>query len=410
MERSILHCDLNNFFASVECRDHPELNGHPVAVCGSVEDRHGIVLAKNELAKGFGVKTAEPVWQAQRKCPDLLIVPPHFDRYTYFSNVVSQIYLSYTNQVEPFGIDECYLDVTGSMRLFGSGVDIAEQIRARIKAEQGLTVSVGVSFNKIFAKLGSDMKKPDATTIITEENFKQKVWPLPAAALLGVGGATVKHLNSMGIHTVGELAQTDPKYLTAAFGKAGQCLWINANGLDTSEVMPNDIDIPPKSIGNSITCAQDLYGIDEVWPVLLYLAEKVSRRMRKCGVIASGIQLSVKDNRLHTYQHQRQLSSPSRLTMDLACAARQMFIQSYDWKCPVRALGISGFSLLPESGTQQASFFHNIVQDEKIELLESRVESLRGKYGKSAVKRAVFIEKQSFLGSHGKETENKTKK
>lgn len=400
MERSILHCDLNNFFASVECHDHPEFNGHPVAVCGSVEDRHGIVLAKNELAKGFGVKTAEPVWQAQQKCHDLLIVPPHFDRYQYFSNVVNQIYLRYTNQVEPFGIDECWLDVTGSMLLFGSGADIAEQIRARVKSEQGLTVSVGVSFNKVFAKLGSDMKKPDATTIITRENFKQKVWPLPAGALLGVGTATVKHLNSMGINTIGELAQTDSKYLTAAFGKAGECLWVNANGLDTSEVIPNDTYVPPKTIGNSITCAADLYGIDDVWPVLLYLAEKISRRMRDSGLIASGIQLSVKDNRLHSCQHQRQLSSPSRLTMDLASAARQMFIQSYDWKCPVRALGISCFALLPESGSQQVSFFHNIVQDEKVELLESQIESLRGKYGKSAVKRAVFMEKQSFLGTH----------
>ncbi len=410
MERSILHCDLNNFFASVECRDTPELNGHPVAVCGSVEDRHGIVLAKNELAKSCGVKTAETIWQAQRKCPDLLIVPPHFENYLLASSKVKKIYLSYTDQVESFGIDECWLDVTGSTRLFGSGVDIAEQIRVRVKSELELTVSVGVSFNKIFAKLGSDMKKPDATTAITLENYKQKVWPLPADALLGVGQSTTKRLHGMGITTIGELAQTNPKYLTSAFGKAGQYLWINANGRDLSEVMKNDTYVPPKSIGNSITCVHDLCGIDEVWPVLLYLAEKISRRMRESGVIASGIQLLVKDNRLHVYQHQQHLPWSTRLTMDLACAARQMFIESYDWNCPVRALGISGFALLPQSDTQQASFFRNILRDEKTEQLENRVEFLRGKYGTSAVKRAVFMQTPSFLGSYGQEKENKTEK
>lgn len=399
MERSILHCDLNNFFASVECHDHPEFNDRPIAVCGSVEDRHGIVLAKNERAKSFGVKTAEPVWQAKNKCADLLIVPPHFDRYEYFSKTVSQIYLDYTNQVEAFGIDECWLDVTGSKRLFGSDMEIAGQIRERVKSEQGLTVSVGVSFNKIFAKLASDMKKPDAITQITAENYKQKVWPQPVGTLLGVGGATAKRLHAMGIHTIADLAQTDLACLTATFGKAGQFLWTGANGLDTSEVMQNETGLPPKSIGNSITCAQDLYEMGEVWPVLLYLSEKISNRMRMCGLLASGVQLMVKDNRLHTYQHQCRLSSPTRLTMELADSAKKMFAQGYKWQCPVRALGISGFALVPETAAQQASFFHNIIMDEKVELLESRVEELRGKYGNSAVKRAVFMENQPFFGS-----------
>nr|WP_319488373.1 DNA polymerase IV [uncultured Caproiciproducens sp.] len=392
MERSILHCDLNNFFASVECRDHPELSSRPVAVCGSVEDRHGIVLAKNERAKSFGVKTAEAVWQAKKKCPDLLIVPPHFDRYIYFSNLVKEIYLSYTNQVEPFGIDECWLDVTGSIRLFGNGPDIAEQIRARIKSEIGLTVSVGVSFNKIFAKLGSDMKKPDAMTVITWENYKEKVWSLPVDALLGVGRTTGKHLSTMGIKTIGDLARTDSKYIISSFGKAGHDMWINANGLDYSEVMCDDVHTAPKSIGNSITCVHDLFNIDEVWPVLLYLAEKISFRMRDAGLIASGIQLSVKDNRLHSSQHQMHLEVPTRLTMDLACAAKEMFLKGYDWSCPVRALGISGFALLPESEMQQTSFFHSVLRDEKMEQLESRMEHVRDKYGKSSVKRAVFMQ------------------
>lgn len=392
MERSILHCDLNNFFASVECRDHPELNSRPVAVCGSVEDRHGIVLAKNEQAKQFGVRTAETVWQAKKKCPDLLVVPPHFDRYIYFSNMVKQIYLSYTDQVEPFGIDECWLDVTGSDRLFGTGPEIAKQILTRVKLELGLTVSVGVSFNKVFAKLGSDMKKPNAMTVITRENYKEKVWPLPADALLGVGRTTGKRLSTMGIKTIGDLARIDSKYVVSSFGKAGYDMWTNANGLNCSEVLSNGVYTAPKSIGNSITCVHDLFDMDEVWPVLLFLAEKISFRMRDAGLIASGLQLSVKDNRLHASQHQMQLEVPTRLTMDLACAAKEMFLKGYQWTCPVRALGISGFALLPESEMQQTSFFHSILRDEKMEKLEDRMEHVRDKYGKASVQRAALMQ------------------
>ncbi|MGX8702350.1 DNA polymerase IV [Caproiciproducens sp.] len=393
MERVILHCDLNNFFASVECRDHPELFGKSVAVCGSVEDRHGIVLAKNERAKGFGVKTAEPVWQAKQKCPDLLVVPPHFDRYLYFSGLVKQVYLSYTNQVEAFSIDECWLDVTGSTRLFGNGPEIADQIRDRTKSELGLGVSVGVSFNKIFAKLGSDMKKPDATTVITRENFREKVWPLPTDSLLGVGRVTARRLNSLGIKTIGDLARTDSKYIVSSFGKTGYDMWKNANGLDDSGVCSSEVSAAPKSIGNSITCVHDLFGFDEVWPVLLYLAEKVSFRMRDAGAVASGLQLSIKDNRLHVSQHQMRLEVPTRLTMDLARAAKELFQKGYGWSCPVRALGISGFGLLPESEMQQTSLFHSILCDEKTERLESRMEHVRNKYGKASVKRAVLMEK-----------------
>lgn len=399
MERIILHCDLNNFFASVECRDHPELKDRPIAVCGSVEDRHGIVLAKNEPAKRFGIKTAETVWQAKKKCPDLFIVPPHFNRYHYFSKFIKQIYLCYTNQVESFGIDECWLDVTGSTRLFGSGTDIAEEIRARTKAEAGLTVSVGVSFNKIFAKLGSDLKKPDAVTPISRENFKQKIWPLPVDAMLGVGKMTAKRLKELGIRTIGNLASTNLKYMVSIFGKAGEDMWRNANGLDLSEVSAADSEPAPKSIGNSVTCVHDLFDMEEVWPVLLHLSEKISRRMRDAGVIASGIQLSVKDNRLRVTQHQMHFSAPTRLTMDLAGAAKEMFLKNYTWKSPVRALGISGFALVPESEMQQASFFQNILQNEKNERLENQMEVLRGKFGSASITRAALMKPMPLPGS-----------
>lgn len=385
MERAILHCDLNNFFASVECHDHPELAGRPVAVCGKTEDRHGIVLAKNELAKSFGVKTAEPVWQAQKKCPNLLIVPPHHQRYIEVSYQVREIYLRYTNQVEPFGIDECWLDVTGSQRLFGSGFEIAEQLRATVKQEIGLTISVGVSFNKIFAKLASDFKKPDATTVISQENFKEKIWQLPANYLLGVGRATDKRLWSMGISTIGQLAQTDAKYLTAALGKMGQELWTNANGLNTSPVKLENEYEPPKSVGNSVTCVRDLQTEEEVWRVFLYLAGKISGRMRNAGFIASGVQIWIKDSLLHVEQHQQLLEPPTRLSRNLAHTAIELFRTGYDWRYPVRALGICGISLLPENCTCQTSFFHNILQDEKLESLETNVEAVCGRYGKEAI-------------------------
>jgi DNA polymerase-4 len=406
MEKAILHCDLNNFFATVECRDHAEYAGHPVAVCGSAEDRHGIVLAKNELAKKYGVKTAEPIWQAQRKCPGLVLASPHFKSYLQASEQVREIYFRFTNQVEPFGIDECWLDVTGSRRLFGSGYEIAEKLRALVKQEAGLTISVGVSFNKIFAKLASDFKKPDATTVISQENFKQKIWPLPANYLLGVGKSTDKQLWSMGISTIGELAMTDAKYLTATFGKAGQELWVNANGLNHSPVQPNDEEEVPKSVGNSITCVHDLHTEEEVWRVFLYLAEKISRRMREAGLIASGIQISVKDNLLHVEQHQQKLEWPTRLSRDLAQTARELFQAGYDWQHPVRALGICAISLLPENYACQASFFHNTAQDEKTEMLETKVEAVCGRFGKGAVIRASLMNDMPIPGKNRNKNEN----
>ena len=398
MERAILHCDLNNFFASVECRDYPELANYPVAVCGNEEDRHGIVLAKNELAKKFGVKTAEPIWQAKKKCQNLLIVPPHFKSYVKASDQVRKIYLSFTNQVEPFSIDECWLDVTGSARLFGTGFEIAEKLRDLVKRETGLTISVGVSFNKIFAKLASDLKKPDATTEISKENFKQKIWPLPVDYLLGVGHATSRRFWNMGITTIGELAGTDVNCLTATFGKVGLELWSNANGLDNAPVMQNDHVEPPKSVGNSITCVRDLQTETEVWRVFLFLAEKISRRMRAEGLVASGVQISIKDGFLHVEQHQQQLEWPTRLSRDLANTAYKLFRGSYDWHHPVRALGICAIALLTENYACQSSFFHSIVHDEKLEVLETNVETVCNKFGKGAIMRASLMNDMPLPG------------
>lgn len=224
MERVILHCDLNNFFASVELLSRPEWKQVPMAVCGSVEARHGVILAKNEPAKRYGVKTAETLWEARRKCPQLITVPPHPDQYRIFSRRAHRVYERFTDRIEPFGIDECWLDVTGSVPLFGSGEEIAHAIRRAVKEELGLTVSVGVSFNKVFAKLGSDLKKPDAVTVIRRAEFQKLLWPLPVETLIGVGKSTLRILHGMGVITIGDLAQAPLSTLRAALGKNGEQL------------------------------------------------------------------------------------------------------------------------------------------------------------------------------------------
>lgn len=313
MERVILHADMNNCYASIETKLNPKLKGIPLAVCGRREDRHGIVLAKCQEAKVLGVKTGEAIWEAQLKCPDLLIVPPNYDEYLKHSRWARDIYYDYSNQVEPYGIDECWLDVSGSIHLFGKGKDIAEEIRSRIKKELGITVSIGVSFNKIFAKLGSDMKKPDAVTEIAREDFKEKIWNLPVEELLGVGKASKKKLNRLMIFTIGDLARGDPDLIRMKLGINGVYLWNYANGRDYSSVTDKDYRAPVKSVGRGITTTEDLENNLEVYRVFRELSFVVSKSLRSYGYLAGGIQISVKNNNLFSKQYQRQISYPISL-------------------------------------------------------------------------------------------------
>jgi len=258
MGRTILHCDMNNFYASVECMLNMKLKDKPVAVGGDVENRHGIILAKNYHAKKYGIQTGEALWQAQQKCRDLIIVPPHYEEYLKYSKLAREIYAQYTDQIEPYGMDECWLDVSGSRNISGSGEEIANKLRKQMYFELGLTISVGVSFNKIFAKLGSDMKKPDATTVIPEDTFREKIWHLPASDMLGVGRATEKVLNSYCINTIGDLAHAPRELLKRRLGKCGEMIIDYANGLDHSRVAPFDYELPIKSVGHGITTKEDL--------------------------------------------------------------------------------------------------------------------------------------------------------
>ncbi len=376
---------MNNFFASVEMLLDPSLKNKCIAVCGSKQERRGIVLAKNELAKKCGVTTAEPIWQAVRKCPKLKIVSPHYEYYSYYSQKAKEIYLRYTDLVEPFGIDECWLDVTGSTRLFGSGEQIANNIRNQVRNELGLTVSVGVSFNKVFAKLGSDMKKPDATTVISKENYKQKVFPLPASALLGVGKSVNEKLKRMGIDTIGELAQIPKSTLEYRLGKCGSLLWDYANGEDASVIHHYKYREPIKSVGHGTTTAVDLKTNDEVKKLILSLSLSVSRRLRECNLAASAIQVSVRDAKLLTRDFQVAFPQNTNNAVQIANQAFEIFKTRYDWHSEVHSLTVRAINLLSADTATQLDMFHTADFYNKTETIDKTVDEVTKRFGYDAV-------------------------
>jgi len=389
-ERVILHSDMNSFYASVEAMLDPSLKGKAVAVCGATEERHGIVLAKSELAKKAGVKTGMVNWEAKQRCPGLILVPPQYDQYVKYSRLAHEIYYRYTDLVEPFGMDECWLDVTGS-GTYGTGMEIAEKIRTACREELGLTVSIGVSFNKIFAKLGSDIKKPDAITEITRADFKEKVWPLAASELIYVGRATEKKLAGYGVHTVGELAAIPPDILQGWFGINGLKLWAYANGADKSRVMHKDFVSPMKSIGHGITCTADLDDEEEVSRVLLELSQDVGHRLRIHDLCAQGVQIYVRGNDLHGFQFQCKLPFRTQLPSEIAAAGFRLFQERYRWGTKVRAVCIRAIDLVPKSEVEQLNMFVDTARRDRRERLEDAIESLRDRYGKRAITYAALL-------------------
>ena len=385
MERVILHCDMNNCYASIETILNPKLKGRALAVCGSVENRHGIVLAKSQEAKIKGVKTAETIWQAKKKCPELLIIPPNYDEYMKYSKKAKKIYYEYTNQVESFGLDECWLDVTFSTHLFGSGEEIANELRNRMKKELGITISVGVSYNKIFAKLGSDYKKPDATTIITKSNYKKLVWPLKTNEMMGIGKATRDKLLNYGIRTIGDLANTDSKFLERLLGLNGNNLWNYANGSDFSLVSDADYKLQVKSVGNGTTCRKDLVNNKEVRNVIHILCMDVSRRLRDNNLLASGIQISVRDSSLFTLQFQKALPYETADSRTLVEESINLFKDRYDWRKTIRSVTIRAINLSDESIPLQINFLNDYKRIKKQEKIDKTVYSIRKKYGKRSL-------------------------
>ena len=401
--RAILHCDLNNFYASVEAVLHPELKGVPLAVCGAVEDRHGIVLAKSNPAKAYGVKTGDTVWQAKLKCPSIIILDkPNYAEYSRYSKIVREIYKRYTDRVEPFGIDECWLDITASTGLFGDPFTIAEKIRNAVREETGLTISVGVSFTKILAKLGSDLKKPDATTVISKDNFKRLVFPLPVGDLLGVGKRTAEKLNKYNILTIGDLASADTDFLVSKFGVNGTRLHIYANGMDCEEVALCGTSDAPKSIGNGTTTSEDIKSMEDAEAVIYALAETVATRMRKANVIGKGVSVSVRDMLLNTMGRQAQLPDYTDNASIIARQASELLATFYDFRIPLRTITVTVFSLL-DYEEKPISLFDN--EGEKMRHLDRTLDALRERFGKSALKRAINIESVFDYDTHELDTE-----
>lgn len=385
MNRVILHSDMNACYASIEAKLNPALKGIPMAVAGNPENRHGIILAKSEIAKKMGVKTGEPIWQAMSKCPDLTIVPPHYEEYLRHSKMARALYYEYTNQVEPFGLDECYLDVTGSVHLFGSGEEIAEEIRKRMKEEIGISVSVGVSFCKIFAKLGSDMKKPDATTVISEENFRKKVWPLPVRDMVGIGPATERKLNKIGIFTLGDISQAPVNIMKNLLGVNGVYLWQYCNGMDIRPVIDRDHKEAIKSIGNSSTTRRDLNSDEEVLSVLQELSFSVSRRLREAELEAMGVEVFVRNSELQSFNFSKKITMASQSSITLVREAMEVFKEKYRWAFPVRAVGIRAINLRGQGGGSQMDVFLNHEKFQKSEDVDTALYKIRKKYGKNSI-------------------------
>ena len=389
MSRVILHCDLNCFYASVELLSHPELRELPVAVCGDPASRKGIILAKNEPAKRCGVKTAETIWQARQKSPDLVLLPPHHDRYREFSRLVNAIYGQYTDLVEPFGIDESWLDITGSMHLFGGDPkEIADDIRQRIRRELGLTLSVGVSFNKVFAKLGSDYKKPDATTVISPENWQDIVWPLPVGSMLFAGPAAQRALGQYGIRTIGQLAAAGSALPQELLGKLGHQLWCYANGLDDSPVRPQHLQEPVKSVGNSTTFRENLTTRAEIRRGTALLCDSVATRLRQQGLYCRCLQVGLRDPSFHNISRQKHLPHSTHLMRELLSTAMELIDQIWRSPNPVRLISVTALDLTDQWETyEQEDLFSPAQsrQDQRQEKLEQAMDSIRRRFGGKAI-------------------------
>ncbi len=401
-QRVILHSDMNNFYASVECMERPELRGKPVAVCGNVDDRHGIVLAKSQLAKQMGVSTGEAVWQAKQKCRDLIVVPPNFDKYLRFSRLAREIYGRYTDLIEPYGMDECWLDVTGS-RGMGDGVAIAEEIRRTITFELGLTVSIGVSFNKIFAKLGSDLKKPDAVTHLPIDAVSSIIWPLPVEELLGVGRATKTLLQRYGIDTIGKLAATPDEVLQVLMGKNGLTLGRYARGEDTSPVQHTDYVSPVKSIGHGITTMQDLENPAQVWRLMLELVQDVGSKLRTQEKKAAGIAIAIRNSNLFTQEWQCKLPAPTQSPTPLAKAAFALFSKAYSWQHPIRSVTVRAIDLVSQFTPIQYDLFGSVGQQERQERLDVVIADIRRRFGKKSIRNGCLFQDLKLPPSRGAE-------
>ena len=395
MDRVILHCDMNSFYASIELLDHPEYRNVPMAVSGDPASRHGIILAKNEPAKKYGIRTAETVWQAKRKCPNLVLLPPHREKYRDYHQRINAIFLDYTELVEPFSIDESWLDVTGSRKLFGSGKEIADTIRRRVRDELGLTLSAGVSFNKIFAKMGSEYRKPDATTVISRENYQAVLWPLPVSDFFFVGRATASRLSGIGIETIGDLAEAEESVLIRLLGKQGSKLRQAARGEDETPVRRYDEKKQAKSVGNGVTFPRDLTEEDDILAAITSLSDTVSARLRKAGLRAGGVKVDIKDPSLVTISRQMKLDDPTDRAADIIRAAMDLIRGTVDPGSPIRLLTVTAIHLEEKNAPRQLNLFGALSSrapetadasgQAEDHAMEYTMDEIRRKFGRDAI-------------------------
>lgn len=377
---------MDSFYASVELLDYPELKNLPVAVCGNPENRHGIILAKNTTAKKYGIKTAETVWQAKKKCPDLRLLSPHHNKYKEYSFKINEIYQRFTDMVEPFSIDESWLDVTASQKLFGTGKEIADLLRKTIRQELGLTLSVGVSFNKIFAKMGSDYNKPDGTTVISRNNYKELLWPMDIRNMFFVGDATADKLNKVGIYTIGDLSCYNRALLTGLLGKQGGVLYEYANGLDTSPVSLYTEREKIKSVGNGTTFRRNLKGIDDIKVALTALSDTVASRLRKYQMKGCGVKVDIKSPDFTVISRQKQLDRPTNLAEEIFREAVSIIEASWNLNAPIRMLTVTAINLCDENESEQLSFLDlQSNAHEKGEKAERAMDDIRAKFGEHAI-------------------------
>ena len=389
-DRTILHSDINCCYAAIEHLHHPELAGKPLAVGGDPEARHGIVLTADYIAKKHGVKTGMALWQAKQICPEINFISPRMDLYLRFSKMAHEIYGEYTDLQEAYGIDESWLDVTDSVSIKGDGYKIAQEISNRMKSELVITLSIGVSFNKIYAKLGSDYKKPDAITTMYRDEFQKKAWVLPASDLLYVGRSTSTKLQKLGIRTIGDLARTDEKILHSQFGKMGDILWAFANGYDDSPVKYEDAHAPIKSIGNSTTTPRDLVNEQDVKIVLTILAESVAARLRENGFKCRVVEISVRDNELFSFTRQRKLDHATNVTREIAEEAFRLFQENYNWQKPIRSVGVRGADLVNDNYWEQIDLFSSVEFREKQMKVDAAVDDIRRRFGFYSVQRGLM--------------------
>ena len=392
MGRTILHSDVNCFYASVEHLHHPELEGKPIAVGGDPESRHGIILTADYIAKKHGVKTGMALWQAKQVCPELTFIVPRMDLYLRFSRMAHEIYGDYTDLQEPYGIDESWLDVSASASVKGDGEKIAKEISNRMKKELGITVSIGISYNKIFAKLGSDYKKPDAITTMYENEFQTKAWDLPVSDLLYVGRSTHQKLARFGIKSIGDLARTDEKMLNLQLGKMGSILWAFANGYDDSPVKIENTHAPIKSVGNSTTTPRDLLTDEDVKIVLYMLSESVASRLRKNGFRCRVVEISVRDNELYTFTRQHKIMNATNITGEIAEEAYRIFKENYTWHKPIRSIGVRGADLVTDDYWEQIDLFCSMEKREKLMKMDGAMDELRRRFGYFCVQRGIMYQ------------------